>query len=324
MAPLVSVICLCYNHASFVESAITSVLNQTYLNVEIIIVDDYSTDESISLLHSLVNRFPRIRFINNESNIGMCRSFNKAFKEVKGEYIIDFSCDDLMAPNRIEDQVAAFVTLDERYGVVFSEAYIIDEQGTELGTFYKRTKSNELISKVPSGDVFIDLLHSYKICSPTIMIRKKVLDELSGYNELLSYEDYDLFIRSSRNYYYYYIDKPLTYYRKVKGSDSSSWYKKGINKHLESTLEICKNAVLLCKNKAEINALMHSIRYHFRQSLFVENFELANRYYLLIKKYEAVSLLDVIVYCMSKAKLKMNFLFSGYLHIANAVRARLK
>ncbi len=312
MGPLVSIICLCYNQARFLESAIISVLNQSYTTIEIIIIDDNSSDESVSIINSLIAKFPSIHFIKNEINIGMCRSFNKAFKEAKGEFVIDFACDDMMAPSRIEEQVKAFSMLSEKYGVVFSDAYIVNEKGEKTNTFYKRNQLGVLIDKVPYGDVFKDIIHSYQICSPTIMIRKKVLDELFGYNESLSYEDYDFFIRSSRNYLYYYIDKPLTYHRKVSGSDSSSWYRKSVNVHLESTLEVCKNAILLCRNKEEINALLHSIRYHLRQSFFVECFELVLRYHKLLVQLESNSFVDDSIMKLARARVKVNFLFKFY------------
>src|SRR5690554_6116465 len=104
MQPLVSVICLCHNHERFLEEAIDSVLDQTYPNIEIIVVDDASTDGSKALLKDICvkNNLP---FIDIAENIGNCAAFNKGFSVAKGKYVIDFAMDDVMMPERIEKQV---------------------------------------------------------------------------------------------------------------------------------------------------------------------------------------------------------------------------
>ena len=92
--PVVSVICLCYNHKRFVEEAIQSVLDQTYSNVELIVVDDSSTDGSQAVIESLMANNPAVKFIPLSSNQGNCRAFNLGWKYASGKYIIDLSADD--------------------------------------------------------------------------------------------------------------------------------------------------------------------------------------------------------------------------------------
>ena len=313
MYPLISVICLCYNHSRFIEEAVDSVFAQSYKDIELIIVDDKSTDNSVDVIRSLIKKYPQIRFIKNDSNLGMCKSFNKALTETKGEFIIDLAADDIMLPERVEAQVLAFSKLKETYGVVYSDAYLINEKGEKISTFYTRNELGELMEAVPTKKVFKDLIRSYRICSPTIMIRKKVLEELGGYDEELSYEDYDFFVRSSRDYRYSYIDKPLTLKRQVQGSDSSSWYKEGSNAHLSSTLIVCKKALWLCKNKEEKAALLHSIRYHFRQSYLMNLFPLSEEYYALIISITKASVLDNTFLWLVRKKIKVYSLYIFYL-----------
>jgi glycosyltransferase involved in cell wall biosynthesis len=320
MHPLVSIICLCYNHARFIEEAVNSVIAQTYENIELIIVDDQSTDKSIEVIHKLIKKNPQLKFIENDKNIGMCRSFNKALKETKGEFIIDLAADDIMLPERITTQVEAFLNLKATYGVVYSDAYLINEKGEKTSTFYKRNELGGLMETVPTKKVFKELIHSYRICSPTIMVRKKVLEELGGYDENLSYEDYDFFVRSSREYRYFYIDKPLTLKREVAGSDSSSWYKKGSNNtHLPSTLLVCKKALWLCKNNEEKLALLHSIRYHFRQAYFLNVFELVKEYYELIGSINEHSVIDKIILNLARKKISLYAPYLFYLKIRKAL-----
>ena len=106
--PLVSVICLCYNHARFVREAVESVLNQSYKNIQVIIADDASTDNSIEEIHSLKATYAPVELLLFSKNLGNCKAFNEALKLAKGEFVIDFATDDVMMSDRIEKQVAFF------------------------------------------------------------------------------------------------------------------------------------------------------------------------------------------------------------------------
>ena len=130
--PLVTVIALCYNHEKFIEECLQSVLNQTYTNVELIIVDDFSTDMSRGKIKLFFAKYPFAKIILNEKNLGNCRSFNQAFHISKGKYIIDLSTDDVLLPTKIEEQVKLFES-SEKVGVVFSDADFIDENSHYLG-----------------------------------------------------------------------------------------------------------------------------------------------------------------------------------------------
>ncbi|MBV6645362.1 MAG: glycosyltransferase family 2 protein, partial [Cyclobacteriaceae bacterium] len=91
--PLVSIICLCYNHEKYVRQAVESALNQTYPLIEVIIIDDHSTDNSLQMIEKLQQSYPQLRVLSNEENMGNCKSFNKALKLAKGEFIIDLAAD---------------------------------------------------------------------------------------------------------------------------------------------------------------------------------------------------------------------------------------
>src|SRR5688500_3802276 len=100
--PLVSVICLCYNQARFIREAVASVFAQSYRNVELIIVDDASTDNSASVIRAMVAENPAIRCLLLNQNVGNCKAFNKGLTLSKGDYIIDLAADDVLVPQRIE------------------------------------------------------------------------------------------------------------------------------------------------------------------------------------------------------------------------------
>jgi glycosyltransferase involved in cell wall biosynthesis len=312
MTPKVSIICLCYNHSRFIEEAVESVFRQTYLNFEIIIIDDASQDNSKEVIERLCRKYTQIKFIPNGENMGMCKSFNKGLSISTGEFIIDLAGDDVLFPQRIEKQVNAFQQLDDSYGVVYSNAMMMNEKGESLGTFYRQGSGGELLERVIEGNVFSKVVTSYHICSPTIMMKKKVLNDLGGYDPSLSYEDYDFFIRSSRYYKYHFINEVLTGKRDVKGSDSYSWFKRKHNLHLTSTLKIHKKYLWLCKNEDEINAGLSSIRYHMRQSLFMECYSLCIQYFELLKGLNKYTFMDRVIYSIAKTRLPLYYFYNIY------------
>lgn len=275
--PLVTVICLCYNQAPFVKEAITSALNQTYSNVELIVVDDASNDESKEVIKKFIINKPEILFISNTNNLGNCAAFNKALKKAKGEYIIDLAADDVLLPLRIEEGIKAFQQKDDKYGVNFSDAEIISEEGEHIKFHYNRNVTGKLLENIPQGDVFEIILTRYFICPPTIMVKREVYEQLSGYDESLNYEDFDFWVRSSRNWKYCYTDKILVKKREVKNSHGKNQYKRK-SKQMYSTYVVCKKAYSLCQNKKEHEALRMRIQYELKHSLWTRNFVLAFRY----------------------------------------------
>ena len=129
MKPLVSIVCLCYNHQAFVRQAVESVIQQSYSPLQIIVADDASSDASVAEILKLKTEYPFLDLLLIAENVGNCKAFNAAYKLAKGEFIIDFATDDLMLPDRIEKQVQFFGQQDRNTGVVFTDAVYIDEAG---------------------------------------------------------------------------------------------------------------------------------------------------------------------------------------------------
>lgn len=304
--PLVSVICLCYNHARFVEEAILSVFAQTYKNIQIIIVDDASTDNSVAVIREVILQSGRndIQFLPLSENIGNCSAFNRGLALAKGEYIIDLATDDYMVPERIARQVDFFSALDESYGVVFSDAIYVDEDGKFLYNHFEELMRKRLVYTIPSGDVFSDILTTYFISSPSMMTRKKVFDALNGYDEELSYEDFDFWVRSSRLYKYNYTNEKLTVVRKSSRSMSTGWYKIG-DRQLHSTYLVCRKAQKLIRTPEETHALIRRVRYELRQSIFSENFSEGKLFLVLLKELTSLSLSDKLLSYMLTLKLPL-------------------
>jgi glycosyltransferase involved in cell wall biosynthesis len=281
--PLVTVICLCYNHAKYVEASIQSVLTQTYPNIQLIVMDDFSTDNSVEVITEIVKQNAEIEFIRNEYNQGNCRAFNTALKKAKGDYIIDLAADDILLKERIDKGVATFQNRSADYGVNFTDAEIINENGDFIRYHYQHNQAGLLIEKVPEGDLYALLLKKYLVCSPTIMVKREVYLQTGGYDESLAYEDFDFWVRSSRNWKYCFTEEVLVQKRELANSMGSVQYKRG-SMQMYSTYRVCKKAYDLCRSQSEFEALRIRIKYEMKYSLWFGDFSLALKYLILFFK----------------------------------------
>lgn len=304
--PKVSVICLCYNQSTWVEEAVTSVLHQTYPNIQLIVIDDASTDDSLSKIRQLKETHPSIEIILLDKNQGNCRAFNLGLKLATGDYIIDFAADDVMISNRIEEQINFFKTLDESYGVIFTDAEYINAKGEFIRMHYDYLKKKKLIVKIPEGDVYRDVVSRYFISSPTMMIKKEVLDLLGGYDETLTYEDFDFWVRSSRQYKYAFLNKSLTKVRRTENSMSTGWYQPG-DRQLHSTYLVCRKALLLNRDEGDVLALLKRIRYEHRQSIFSGNYDEGKLFYGLLRELNRVTLWDRVLHFVNQLRIPMGW-----------------
>lgn len=277
--PLVSVVCLCYNHERFVNEAIQSVLGQTYANIQLLVVDDHSTDQSVEVISKTISQHPSIEFIPLSSNLGNCRAFNKGFEKVRGDFVIDLAGDDVLIPERVEKGTEVLLSKGLEYGVHFSDAALIDETGGILG-FHSDRFPHETI---PQGDVYAQVLSRYFINSPTMMMRRQVFEKLGGYDESLAYEDFDFWVRSSRYFKYWYTPRPLVKRRVLSSSLGRRQYRKG-SLQLKSTLRVCEKALSLNQNAAENAALKKRVRYEARQAFLTGAFNTALGYLNLWRK----------------------------------------
>jgi glycosyltransferase involved in cell wall biosynthesis len=283
--PLVTVICLCHNHEQMVERAINSVFGQTYQPIELIVVDDASTDSSREAIEKLQKNH-EFTAIYNPENMGNCRAFNKAFNVSTGKYLIDLAADDELLPDRIAIGVEAMDKSGPEIGVHFCDAAMLDENGKFLRTHYLRDNRGKLMQPVTDGDMYKILLEKYYISTPTMMMGRKVLDELGGYDAALSYEDFDFWIRSSRNYKYQFTDAVLMnkYVLKNSLSTQQSLYK---NRHTLSTAIVCEKALALNKSREEDEALYKRVTYELKWAMVTENWEAAVRFLAIRQKLKS-------------------------------------
>lgn len=185
--PLVSVVMATFNESpTLVEKAVKSITNQTYKNVELLILDDSTSEETKNRIDFLSESDSRITVLREENRLGFVKSLNKGLKTAKGKYIARMDGDDMSLPKRIETQVA-FLEQHQDITICGGAINIINKDDTVTGErFY------------PKDGFALDLFSTYRnpLAHPAVMFRKAVIDEGFLYDENLKRaEDLDLWLR---------------------------------------------------------------------------------------------------------------------------------
>lgn len=270
--PLVSVICISFNHERFVAEAIDSVLKQDYLYVELIVVDNGSNDSSQQIIEQKALQFG-FKTMLHDQNLGHNKAFNLAFAQCKGTYVIDLSADDLLHPERISKQVSFFQKQNPLVGVIYHRALCIDEEGKALQEWQKGKPFYG-----QSGDLFGPLLMRTFIPTPTMMMKREVLEVLGGYDENLSFEDFDFWVRSSRSFHYAFQDECLSSWRQVASSHSRVQLSHGRSRMLQDVLQVLTWAKSQIQNPYEKRCFVKGCQYYFTQCLKNGDWDLAFRF----------------------------------------------
>ncbi len=207
---LVSVITATYNMGGYIAETLDSILAQDYPNIESIIVDDGSTDDTAEVLAPYLAD-PRVRVVRQE-NAGQTVAKNRGIAEATGEFVAFCDADDTWVPHKISRQVPHFK--DPKIAVVFSDINCIDSDGQDLGY--------ETMAQV-DGDITGPLLIDNFVPFPSAVVRSSVLAEVNGFDEKLTMSiDYDLWLRISLNYEFRLVDQKLANYRIWEGQMSKN------------------------------------------------------------------------------------------------------
>jgi len=193
--PRVSVLMPVYNGERYLREAIDSILNQTFTDFEFIIINDGSTDNSLEIIQSYDDS--RIRIVNNETNIGLTKSLNKAIKRARGKYIARQDADDISLPHRFLEQLS-YLERRPEIALLGTSVYHIDEQGKVLG---------RVIVPIKPGN---KLLKENQFNHGSTIFNKNVVVRLGGYNSILRYsQDYELWLRIAKHHEVGNLPQPL-------------------------------------------------------------------------------------------------------------------
>ena len=226
---LISVCLLTYQHEKFVEDSLEGLLTQTQKNVELILVDDASTDGTVELIKSFIPRlkqeFKRVVTIFHEKNSGnISKNINEALKQSKGEYIFEIAGDDILLPNGLYILKNALDN-NKDCGLAHANAYIIQEN-YHLGEWYDKSQVAWYGRLECKSDVDLTkklVWGSYKVHAPTTMFRRSIIEDIGFHDESIPTEDFEFWLRMSTIIKFYYIDKAVVLYRRTSNSLTNFW-----------------------------------------------------------------------------------------------------
>jgi len=222
--PLVSVIIPVYNQEKYIQECVESVINQDYKKIEIIVVDDGSTDGTADILKSFGDQIKYIR----QENQGPAASVNTGIKTSKGSLICWFGSDDVYMTNKISEQVD-FLLKEPSISIAYSDYIMIDSNGSKL--------MDVQVPYPPFEQFARSLLIRNFINGSTVIMRKECIDAVGDYDETLRADpDGDMWFRMLKHGYRFgHISKPLVKYR---------WHSSNVSKDQELMRE-CKDKVRL-------------------------------------------------------------------------------
>lgn len=242
--PKVSVILTSYNHEKYVREAISSVLEQSYGDYELIIWDDCSSDGSWEIIRSFEDR--RIVAYRNETNLGG-GNVNRALEIASGEYIAIHHSDDVWEPRKLEMQVA-FLDAHPEIGAVFTNALAIGEDGEPFDDpdhFYSKVFDQPNRSRHQWLNHFF--YHSNALCHPSVLVRKKCYETCGPYRRgLAQLPDFDMWVRLCLRYEIHVMPEKLVRFR-VRANEANS---SGIRP--ETRIRSITEAYLVLKNYLQV------------------------------------------------------------------------
>ena len=215
----------CYNHSKYLDKSIESVLGQSYNDLELIIVDDKSSDLSINIIEKYANIDDRIKIIHHDINMGVSKSRNDAIAASKGEYIAFCDADDIWEKNKIDIQLK-YISEKNGHDVVYCDSIIINEDGVTTGDRFSQLHN----IRNRNENIFYELCLTNFINTPTVLFDRKCINEKLYFEEDIRYmEDWIYWIKLARERKFLYIDIPLARYRVHTGSTNIDFT--GYNSH---------------------------------------------------------------------------------------------
>lgn len=204
--PLVSVNVITFNQASFLAETLDSILAQDYPNLEIVIADDASRDETPEIARAYAKRDTRIKLVLSTKNGGVVANCNRGLAACTGQYIVPFSGDDVMLPGKITEQVE-LLEANRKAAFCFHDMEWFESE-TGHTTRLHHTPQN------PPAHTLADLLKHNSIGGPSVMLRASMLPK-GGYNPTFPHAgDWLLWIEMALQHPFIYLDKPLVRYRR--------------------------------------------------------------------------------------------------------------
>ncbi|BDQ12541.1 glycosyltransferase family 2 protein [Sediminibacterium sp. TEGAF015] len=273
--PLVSVILATYNGEMFIREQLESILNQTYPNIELIIIDDCSTDNTLNLIQDFCNNNNSCRLIKNESNLGYIKNFEKGMSLAQGAFIAPADQDDIWHPEKIEILINS---IDEYTNIVYCDSLLVNYKGESLG------KNLSDVKQLTNFNNCIMFAIGNSAAGHAMLIKRNVVFDSIPFPTMIPHDHWLGFVASlSGNVKF--INKVLVQYR--QHSLSVFGAKKAVNQQgkvvgvskkripKDKKLSLIKDRVLIMYNKCP-DALKYEKFFYERMLRSYENFSLFN------------------------------------------------
>ncbi len=199
----VSVVIPTYNRAMYIERSVRSVLQQTYQNLEIIVVDDGSTDDTLQILRKLQHEDHRLKILQQEKNLGAQAARNTGIRAATALYIAFLDSDDEWLASKLEKQLSLIDQSNDKIGVVYAGFMWVYSDGRPSKEQKPRFK----------GKIYNDALRGWIADTNTLVVRKDILYKIGLLNEgIRAYQEWDLCIKLSRYTEFDFVNEPLAIY----------------------------------------------------------------------------------------------------------------
>jgi glycosyltransferase involved in cell wall biosynthesis len=248
--PVVSIGIPVYNGAKFIIDTLNSIRTQSYSNIELSIVDDGSTDDSLLLCKQWANEMEySVNLSRNEQNLGLTTTCNILLKKAKGKYFQLLGHDDILLPEKIEADVRLLEQAPADTAFVFSRVKLIDSAGKNLDEDYFERIGYDGKLKEP---LFELLVQKNFIPAPTALVRTEMLRTTGGYDESLMFEDWDIWLRLSKEYKVLFNDVCNVQYRIHPDSMMANRDEQQTIKRNDGNIKMFKKYIGFCSNYDEV------------------------------------------------------------------------
>lgn len=294
--PLVSILLPTYNSERYIRQALDSLLSQSHSNIEVVISDDASSDETVKILSEYKEQHPQlVKLFVQEKNLGVTRNCNFILKRCSGEFILFFAGDDFLYRNCISDSVLALQ--EGGHTMAFHNHDFVDEYSKKMRRGDKRYRGHV-------GDIYKLIERGvYVKCNAMMARASDIPDE--GYDETLQYSsDFDLVFRTLGHLNsYVFIDEPLSAYRK----------------HRESLTVSKRNVCLLDSSEVYLRLMKKYPRYSFFISRLISNSFRSSRF----SNLDGYSYKDWLVAAIGAFPFNISAWFGLLVYAASLAKVRL-
>ncbi|MCW3079603.1 glycosyltransferase [Segetibacter sp.] len=302
--PLVSIGVPYYNSQNYIFDTLESIKNQTYENIELLLINDCSPDNSQAIVDNWLdvyrNRFANVVQIVNPANRGLAYSCKELEKVAKGIFFSKLDSDDIILPGKIAKQVN-FLLAHPNIALVYSNTMLIDEKGNLLSEdYFAKQNFSTVVNKMgPSGSVFHQLLIEDFIPNPSVLIRKSILDSAGGYDETLFNEDWDLWLRIAKTHPVGFMEGFYSQYR----IHSESMMRKS-----SSLVKVYASSIKALLKHAHISKEFDKViaKHLFTYTIGMYRFGIIDRRLLKINLHFNKNIKSLIYYLMALLNIKIN------------------